>query len=405
MPVPRPLQGVLETAITTSGAALISDPGFATAWDATIENTRRDYVAQLRSAAETGTEEVTLELDLAPLVTSAYGTLHASLDGSALGRLLPQTIDVPPVVVDTNWPQADTLSASAANRWLDFAAGWGWLLATAAVLLAGALLLAPRGFRGRVFIVTGGAALLLAAVLIVFGSRLSGLPVQGSELTQLVVGQLATGVQAELQVISNTLIIGGILALLAALGTWIWRKENPVEARLAAESAGTRARQFARERRLVTWLPVPPFRSHFRCPSSRAPAAPRPKSPPRRPSTGERKVFLAAPRGYCAGVDRAVIAVEKALEHYGAPVYVRKQIVHNIHVVTELEATRRHLRRGGRRGSRGRARRLQRARRLAGRRQVRQPTAACRPSTPPARWSPRCTARPCASPATTTRSC
>ncbi len=53
--------------------------------------------------------------------------------------------------------------------------------------------------------------------------------------------------------------------------------------------------------------------------------------------SGERKVLLAAPRGYCAGVDRAVIAVEKALEHYGAPVYVRKQIVHNLHVVTTLE--------------------------------------------------------------------
>jgi 4-hydroxy-3-methylbut-2-enyl diphosphate reductase len=50
-----------------------------------------------------------------------------------------------------------------------------------------------------------------------------------------------------------------------------------------------------------------------------------------------KKVLLAAPRGYCAGVDRAVIAVEKALDHYGAPVYVRKQIVHNKHVVSSLE--------------------------------------------------------------------
>ena len=55
------------------------------------------------------------------------------------------------------------------------------------------------------------------------------------------------------------------------------------------------------------------------------------------PVTGEKRVLLAAPRGYCAGVDRAVIAVEKALEHYGAPVYVRKQIVHNVHVVSSLE--------------------------------------------------------------------
>jgi 4-hydroxy-3-methylbut-2-enyl diphosphate reductase len=50
------------------------------------------------------------------------------------------------------------------------------------------------------------------------------------------------------------------------------------------------------------------------------------------------RVLLAKPRGYCAGVDRAVQTVELALEHYGAPVYVRKQIVHNLHVVHALEA-------------------------------------------------------------------
>jgi 4-hydroxy-3-methylbut-2-enyl diphosphate reductase len=49
------------------------------------------------------------------------------------------------------------------------------------------------------------------------------------------------------------------------------------------------------------------------------------------------KLLLAAPRGYCAGVDRAVQTVERALELYGRPVYVRKQIVHNTHVVRELE--------------------------------------------------------------------
>jgi 4-hydroxy-3-methylbut-2-enyl diphosphate reductase len=55
-------------------------------------------------------------------------------------------------------------------------------------------------------------------------------------------------------------------------------------------------------------------------------------------NTAGKKVLLASPRGYCAGVDRAVIAVEKALDHYGAPIYVRKQIVHNKHVVSSLEA-------------------------------------------------------------------
>ncbi|GLY14713.1 4-hydroxy-3-methylbut-2-enyl diphosphate reductase [Kineosporia sp. NBRC 101677] len=55
-------------------------------------------------------------------------------------------------------------------------------------------------------------------------------------------------------------------------------------------------------------------------------------------SEGTKRVLLASPRGYCAGVDRAVLAVEKALEVHGAPVYVRKEIVHNRHVVTSLEA-------------------------------------------------------------------
>jgi 4-hydroxy-3-methylbut-2-enyl diphosphate reductase len=59
---------------------------------------------------------------------------------------------------------------------------------------------------------------------------------------------------------------------------------------------------------------------------------------PRVLGEAERAVLLAAPRGYCAGVDRAVITVEKALDLYGAPVYVRKQIVHNKHVVADLES-------------------------------------------------------------------
>ena len=56
------------------------------------------------------------------------------------------------------------------------------------------------------------------------------------------------------------------------------------------------------------------------------------------PDEADRAVRLAAPRGYCAGVDRAVITVEKALDLYGSPVYVRKQIVHNKHVVADLES-------------------------------------------------------------------
>ena len=50
-----------------------------------------------------------------------------------------------------------------------------------------------------------------------------------------------------------------------------------------------------------------------------------------------KRVLLASPRGYCAGVERAVETVEQALDAYGPPVYVRRQIVHNAHVVRDLE--------------------------------------------------------------------
>jgi 4-hydroxy-3-methylbut-2-enyl diphosphate reductase len=65
-------------------------------------------------------------------------------------------------------------------------------------------------------------------------------------------------------------------------------------------------------------------------PDSSQPTAPAPAT--------DKRVVVAAPRGYCAGVDRAVVTVEKALETYDSPVYVRKQIVHNRHVVEDLES-------------------------------------------------------------------
>ena len=97
------------------------------------------------------------------------------------------------------------------------------------------------------------------------------------------------------------------------------------------------------------------------------------------------KLLLAAPRGYCAGVDRAVQTVERALEIHGAPVYVRKEIVHNKHVVERAARARRDLRRGADRGARGRGLRVLRPRRRPERARGRARRAACRRSTRPAR--------------------
>ena len=68
------------------------------------------------------------------------------------------------------------------------------------------------------------------------------------------------------------------------------------------------------------------------------------------------QVLLANPRGFCAGVDRAIDIVERALELFGAPIYVRHEVVHNRHVVERLRSLGRGVRRGARRGARRRAR-------------------------------------------------
>ena len=99
------------------------------------------------------------------------------------------------------------------------------------------------------------------------------------------------------------------------------------------------------------WPPTVRSRSALRTAVERATGArptwrrdPAPGSAARRLARSRRRASgccCAAPRGYCAGVDRAVVAVEKALDLYGAPVYVRKQIVHNKHVVATLESAAR----------------------------------------------------------------
>ena len=97
------------------------------------------------------------------------------------------------------------------------------------------------------------------------------------------------------------------------------------------------------------------------------------------------KLLLAAPRGYCAGVDRAVQTVERALEIHGAPVYVRKEIVHNKHVVERLRERGAIFVERGDRSAGGGGVRVLRARRRSQRVASARASASCARSTPPAR--------------------
>ena len=98
------------------------------------------------------------------------------------------------------------------------------------------------------------------------------------------------------------------------------------------------------------------------------------------------KVVLANPRGFCAGVDRAIAIVEQALARYGAPIYVRHEVVHNRFVVDDLKAKGRGLRRGDRRGAGRQHRRVLGARRGQARCASTPKRAGCASSTRHARW-------------------
>ena len=99
------------------------------------------------------------------------------------------------------------------------------------------------------------------------------------------------------------------------------------------------------------------------------------------------QVYLCAPRGFCAGVVRAIDAVDQALRLYGAPVYVRHEIVHNKYVVEGLKAEGRGLRRGALRGARHHpAGDLLGSWRAQGHPGRRRRGATFTPSTRPARW-------------------
>ena len=117
-----------------------------------------------------------------------------------------------------------------------------------------------------------------------------------------------------------------------------------------------------------------------------------------------KRVLLAAPRSFCAGVDRAIEIVERLLEQHGPPVYVRHEIVHNDHVVRRLERLGAVFVDSRGRGPAGRDLRPLGARRRAGRARELRAAAACASSTPSARSSRRCTPRRGATPTAATSS-
>ncbi|MET0872590.1 MAG: hypothetical protein ABWX89_09675 [Paeniglutamicibacter terrestris] len=226
----------LEKATTIAAGALLDTPSFAASWEQTVETSRADFVSRLDAAAAApeGTEQVSLRLDVAPLVGSGYEALHSSLAGSRLGALLPNTLDIPPAVLDTGWPQASHLPTETLNSWLALARGWGWFA-------AGAVLAAILGLRSGIgagrrtaVLIAGAAAVVLGGIVRAsFTSRLStgtqDASAQGASVESLVTTALITGLRSELGSITTILIGGGVVVVLGSIG-WLWARSKVVDA-------------------------------------------------------------------------------------------------------------------------------------------------------------------------------
>lgn len=216
--VPPQLAGPLQNAIAAAGAAMLDDPGFRAVWELAIEEARADFTARLAEAS--GNEQVTLRLDLAPLLGSGWDTLQASLEGSLLGALLPADVSMPPAVLETGWPEARQLPTQTLNTWLAVARGWAGLLAGAVVAAAAGLLLATRGGRPWAVFAAGCTALALAGAtrlwFAVLGPDIA--PAQTPGVESLVTGRLLGALEEEAGRIATILGGGGIVLVIAGIG-------------------------------------------------------------------------------------------------------------------------------------------------------------------------------------------
>ncbi|EMQ99610.1 hypothetical protein [Paeniglutamicibacter gangotriensis] len=229
--VPQLAAGPLRRAVTTSVGALLDEPGFGTAWEDTIEASRADFTSRLDVAAGPGAEQVTVRLDIAPLLGSGYDALLASLQGSALGNLLPAEIQGPPVLLDTGWPQADQLATRTLNSWLTVARGWGWLAAGAVLAAVAGMLLGTRAGRPWLMLAGGGTALVLGAAARAWFTSLgaSGAQTSVTELESLVTHRLLESLAGEFGSVTTTLLGCGIAALLLGAGWAWWHTRAPAD--------------------------------------------------------------------------------------------------------------------------------------------------------------------------------
>lgn len=221
LPLPNVLKRILADGITTSAGALLDDPGFQTSWVQTIDQSRAGYITELEAVKAGTATEATLKLDIGPLVDSTYGVLLQSLEGSALGALLPAAGNQPVISIDTGFPAADTVEATTLASLLGWAGNWMWAAVAAAVLAVGSLLVASRRIRG--YVLAGGGVLVLVAgvLLMLWSGGLAGTDPGNQDLQQVVTHRVLSSLSAMVSALAGAVAIGGGIATALGLG-WFW---------------------------------------------------------------------------------------------------------------------------------------------------------------------------------------
>lgn len=231
--IPQLASAPLDRAIALGIGAMLDEPGFGTAWAQTIEASRADFTAGLAAARG---QQITLRLDIAPLLGSSYAALHASVQGSALGALLPEALDTPPMYLDTGLPRADQLPTATLESWLAVARGWGWLAAGALAAAAAGLALATAAGRPRALLAGGAAALLLGTAALAWFASLGGPGAEagGAALESLVTSRLLGSLAGEFSPATATLMAAGIATMVLGAA---WARRHARRRRAGAQTA------------------------------------------------------------------------------------------------------------------------------------------------------------------------
>ncbi|GAA4371818.1 hypothetical protein [Paeniglutamicibacter cryotolerans] len=178
-------------------------------------------MSELEAVNAGAATQATLKIEIGPLIDATYGVLVQSLDGSALGALLPADVNGPQVGIDTGFPAEDSIPATTIASWLAVAGHWIWFAVGAVIMAGAALVVARRGNRGGLLAGAGVLILIAAGTLALWTGSWDNADAAAQTLPDAVAHVVLEGLGVRAMALAGGLATGGGIAVVAGLG-WFW---------------------------------------------------------------------------------------------------------------------------------------------------------------------------------------